>query len=97
MAEGNVVRCTVIFRGRVQGVGFRFTTENIATSFRVTGYVMNLRDGTVRMQVEGSREDVTLMIRRVLDTMRGHVADHSKEWGTATGEFREFGIRYEGR
>ena len=97
MAEGNVVRCTVIFRGRVQGVGFRFTATDVAKSFSVTGYVMNLRDGTVRMEAEGSREDVTRMIRRVLEAMRGQVADHSEEWGTATGEFPEFGVRYEGR
>jgi len=97
MAEGGAVRCTVIFRGSVQGVGFRFTTTDIASSFPITGYVMNLRDGTVRMAAEGAREDVTQMIRRVLEAMRGHVAEHSEEWGSATGEFPGFGVRYEGR
>ncbi|MEE3179555.1 MAG: acylphosphatase [Verrucomicrobiota bacterium] len=37
----------VIFSGRVQGVGFRYTTREIATGFDVVGAVRNLPDGTV--------------------------------------------------
>ena len=41
------LRCRVIYRGRVQGVGFRYTSASIARRFPVTGYVRNLPDGTV--------------------------------------------------
>lgn len=41
----------VIYSGRVQGVGFRYSTKQIAAGFEVTGTVKNLPDGRVEMQV----------------------------------------------
>jgi acylphosphatase len=97
MAEDPLVRCDVIFRGRVQGVGFRHTTTVVAKPYPINGYVMNLRDGSVRMVAEGSRATVSEVIRRVVDAMEGYVEDKTETWGTATGEFSDFGVRYEGR
>ena len=48
----------IIFSGRVQGVGFRYTTKQIAMGFDVTGWVKNLVDGRVELQVEGEEDDV---------------------------------------
>ena len=47
-----------IFGGRVQGVGFRFSTKQIATGFDVVGWVRNLPDGTVELQVKGEGPEV---------------------------------------
>ena len=47
-----------IFSGRVQGVGFRFSTKQIATGFEVLGWVKNLADGTVELQVKGEPDEV---------------------------------------
>jgi acylphosphatase len=44
--------------GRVQGVGFRFFTEHAALREGMSGYVRNVADGTVEVQVEGEREAV---------------------------------------
>ena len=41
------VRKHYIFKGRVQGVGFRFSTYQIAQQLGLTGWVRNLYDGTV--------------------------------------------------
>lgn len=41
----------VIYSGRVQGVGFRYSTKQIAAGFEVTGTVKNLPDGRVELQV----------------------------------------------
>ena len=41
----------VIYSGRVQGVGFRAAVRHIAAGFEVTGWVKNLDDGRVEMQV----------------------------------------------
>lgn len=41
----------VLFSGRVQGVGFRYTAKQIAAGFEVTGWIRNLDDGRVEMQV----------------------------------------------
>ena len=48
----------VIFEGRVQGVGFRYTTKDIAKGFEVCGTVKNLTDGTVELEVMGERDEV---------------------------------------
>ncbi len=41
----------LLFSGRVQGVGFRAAIKRIASGFEVTGWVKNLEDGRVEMQV----------------------------------------------
>jgi len=47
-----------IYAGRVQGVGFRFSTKQIATGFEVVGWVKNLANGGVELQVKGEAEEV---------------------------------------
>ena len=47
------VREQIVFTGRVQGVGFRYTLSYLADAFRVTGWVKNEYDGTVVMEVQG--------------------------------------------
>ncbi|MCD2401553.1 acylphosphatase [Borreliella bissettiae] len=37
--------------GRVQGVGFRFFTEQIANNMKLKGFVKNLNDGRVEIVV----------------------------------------------
>ena len=41
------VRKHMIFHGRVQGVGFRYTAKYLARSMNLTGWVKNEYDGTV--------------------------------------------------
>ncbi|MHC4288506.1 MAG: acylphosphatase, partial [Planctomycetota bacterium] len=43
----NKIAKQIIFKGRVQGVGFRYTTQRAASRYELTGYVRNLPDGTV--------------------------------------------------
>ena len=47
----------IIYSGRVQGVGFRYSAKQIASGFDVTGWIKNLDDGTVEMQVMASDPD----------------------------------------
>ncbi|MBN1596962.1 MAG: acylphosphatase [Bacteroidales bacterium] len=44
----------IIVKGRVQGVGFRFSARNMAISLGIKGYVRNLYDGNVLIEAEGS-------------------------------------------
>lgn len=90
-----MIRYTVHFTGRVQGVGFRYTTQNIAAHHAVVGYVQNLSDGRVRLIAEGKDADVEQFVNDVETTMKYHVTHTAIDKSNATGEFDdEFTIRY---
>ena len=55
MTEENV-ELHAIFRGRVQGIGFRWTVADHAERLHLTGTVKNLPDGTVEAHVQGSKK-----------------------------------------
>ena len=57
----------VIFEGRVQGVGFRYTTKDLAKGFEVCGSVKNLPDGTVELEVMGESEEVEAFINEIAE------------------------------
>ena len=62
----------VYYSGRVQGVGFRYTTRQIASGFEVTGWVKNLPDGRVEMQAMASDpEELNAFLAALLDRDRG--------------------------
>lgn len=42
--------------GDVQGVGFRYATQNKANELELTGWVKNCRDGAVEGAAQGNRE-----------------------------------------
>ncbi|MCF8009361.1 MAG: acylphosphatase [Halanaerobiales bacterium] len=48
--------------GRVQGVGFRASTQQKAQMIGVTGWVKNLKDGRVEVVIEGSKKKVQKML-----------------------------------
>lgn len=62
----------VYFEGRVQGVGFRWTTRDIAKGFDVVGSVKNLIDGRVEMQVQGDDDEVDEFIQEIRDSSLAH-------------------------
>lgn len=57
----------VIFEGKVQGVGFRYTCKDLAKGFDVVGTVRNLADGTVELEVSGESEEVEAFINEVAE------------------------------
>jgi len=50
------------FVGSVQGVGFRFTTTNLANAVGATGWVANERDGSVTAEVQGIAEQIDAVL-----------------------------------
>ncbi len=56
------IRAHVTISGRVQGVGFRFTTQDVALVYGLAGWVRNLPDGQVEAVFEGDRAAVEKMV-----------------------------------
>ncbi|MFK7849364.1 MAG: acylphosphatase [Akkermansiaceae bacterium] len=53
----------VIYEGRVQGVGFRYTAKDLARGYDVLGTVKNLSDGTVELVIAGEGDEVAEFLR----------------------------------
>ncbi|HVK19025.1 MAG TPA: acylphosphatase [Fimbriiglobus sp.] len=90
MAEA--IGVLVHYSGRVQGVGFRVTAEQIAGRYRVTGTVRNLPDGRVELLAEGARSDVEAFLAAVRRRFTRYIADESADWQTATGRYTSFDV-----
>ena len=89
-----VARAHVIFSGHVQGVGFRYTTRRAAGGFAVTGWVRNLPDGNVEVEMQGERAEVVACLDDVRSRMRPNIRNETVAWIGATPGETEFGIRF---
>lgn len=82
-----MIRCSVYYCGQVQGVGFRYTTQNIARRYDVRGYVQNLADGRVHLVVEGESNEVEVFLSEVADKMANHIHSKALQRSQANNEF----------
>lgn len=82
------------FAGRVQGVGFRYSAKQLALGFDVIGWVKNLDDGRVEMQVMGEAAEVADFLQEIHDSPLGHHILEQEEYDTALlKDVKGFSIR----
>jgi acylphosphatase len=67
----------VLYRGHVQGVGFRYTAYQVAKRYAVSGQVRNLPNGEVELIAEGEAAEVERFLAALAERMVNHIADHS--------------------
>ena len=65
MQDPEQVRLRVTVSGRVQGVGFRYYSFRLARRHRLTGLVSNNSDGSVSLEVVGTRESLDAFVASV--------------------------------
>ncbi|MHC1698499.1 MAG: acylphosphatase [Geobacteraceae bacterium] len=86
-------RAMVTVRGLVQGVSFRYHTQQRAVQLKVTGWVRNLPNGAVQGCFEGDEGDVQQLIDWCREgPSRAEVESVTVERMTFNNEFRGFHI-----
>ena len=82
----------IVFSGRVQGVGFRYTTHGLAQHFAVSGYVRNLTSGDVELVAEGDGDEVDRFLTAVEQQMDRYITSKTVDPQTP-GNYQGFTIR----
>lgn len=84
----------VYYSGRVQGVSFRYTAEEIARDSGVSGWVKNLPDGRVEVVAEAEEQTLKDFLSRINERFSSFIRDADINWEAASGKFKEFGIKF---
>jgi acylphosphatase len=87
-------RRIVHYRGRVQGVGFRYTTREIASQFDVSGYVQNLPDGQVLVVAEGHAAELDSFFGRIQAEMGSYIRSADVVTAPPSNEFESFFVKF---
>ncbi|OQA00706.1 MAG: Acylphosphatase [Planctomycetes bacterium ADurb.Bin401] len=82
----------IIFKGYVQGVGFRFTANSIAKRYDLAGFVRNKEDGAVEMLVQGEPQDIDDCLEDLKDTFT--VRDLDIEDVPVNTSYKDFRIAF---
>ncbi len=89
-------RVHVYIGGTVQGVFFRYHTQEMAKRVGVSGWVRNLRDGRVEAVFEGERKDVDRMVEFCRKGPPSANVKHVEVKPEGyKGEFSGFEVRYD--
>lgn len=84
----------IVVRGRVQGVGYRYYVHRHAAKLGLSGYIRNLYNGDVEVEVEGIRSLIDQLIGLLkLGPRSAEVSDVQVEWKEPTKLHSGFAIR----
>jgi acylphosphatase len=83
---------TVFFTGRVQGVGFRYATHQVAKEYEVAGFVCNLPDGRVKVEAEGTKDEVDAFVASIAEKMHGYIRKVDRLSDLRAPQFQGFSI-----
>ncbi len=83
---------TLHISGRVQGVGFRYHTLQMAKGFEVSGYVKNLSDGRVLVEAEGRENEVSEFRSEIVEQLKPFIRNVEYRSEVRPPSFRGFTI-----
>jgi len=84
----------VYYSGRVQGVGFRFAAARLAEESSILGWVSNLSDGRVELVAEAAEDTLKDFLSQISSIFSRYIQNIDVEWVSATGEFKDFGVKF---
>jgi len=84
----------IFFKGRVQGVGFRYTTHRAASRYDLTGYVRNCPDGTVEALLQGTASNIQACLDDLKATFGGYLREINTTDQPINPQYHYFRISY---
>ena len=87
-----MVHAHIFYYGTVQGVGFRFTTRELAAGLGLSGWVKNLSDGRVEIFVEGQQAVIEQLIRELDGRFKGYIKNKEVDFSSHQNRFKDFKI-----
>jgi acylphosphatase len=91
-----MISLQIFYEGSVQGIGFRWSVRHIAKGFDLTGWVRNLTDGRVEMQVSGQEKEIRAFLDAVMQSeLRAHIRKQTETKLEKPMAAHGFEIRYE--
>ncbi len=87
-------RYYIVFSGRVQGVGFRYTVTNIAKKLHLTGWIRNMVNGNVEMEVQGEQSAINQLLDHLIHKSRWIVIEDYSIKELSIKEESDFEIVY---
>ena len=96
-ADGDVlIRRRYRYVGQVQGVGFRWTSQHIAGSLGITGWVRNEDDGSVTLVLQGTQDQLGAFATKLAENLaryaRYTVSDREDE--PIVSSEKDFRVKY---
>jgi acylphosphatase len=93
--SGELAGAHLIVSGLVQGVGFRWWVMRKAQEYGLKGYVRNLYDGDVELEVEGLLVMIVDFVKEVKVGPRyASVTEAKVQWGEYQGRYKGFDIKF---
>ena len=85
---------TMLFAGRVQGVGFRYAACRVAAGHEVSGTVRNLPDGRVECIVEGEEAEVEAFLADLQGRMGVYIRGVTQHTAPYAGRHDRFTVSF---
>ena len=83
--------------GEVQGVGFRYKAQRIASRLQLTGWVRNLSDGRVELEIQGEQKDIERFFPWMEDSCYIEITQIEAKPIQIIDSEGTFGVRYTAR
>ena len=80
------------YSGKVQGIGFRYTVQDIANQQKVCGWIKNLSDGRVEVLAEAEEDTLNNFLEQINQHFSRYIKEVNTEWQAASGEFHDFQV-----
>ncbi len=84
----------IIYKGRVQGVGFRYTATDLAIKKNIFGFVQNLPNGDVEVVAQGEEAHVDEFVDGINQVMDRYISDTVINIMDVSGQYKDFRIKY---